>query len=76
MSLVEQLWRHVKVTQDERKQFAPPGASNLWADLNQARYLLHAQALEIGDLREAVGYLADVVEGLQARLNNLEGTNP
>ena len=72
MSLVDQVWGHVKASQQDRITLAPPRATNIWEDLTKLQGLTHAQSLEIGDLREAVNYLADVVESLQTRLDRLE----
>lgn len=68
MSLIDELWEHVKATEKDRRILAPPRATDLWDDLTQLRALVHAQSLEIGDLREAVSYLADVTESLKCRL--------
>jgi ubiquinone biosynthesis protein UbiJ len=56
MSLVEQLWRHVKATEVERLSASPPRIT----------------PLELGDLREAINHLTDIVESLQTRLDHLE----
>lgn len=72
MGLTEELWRHIKATQQDRMTLAPPRPEDLWQDLGQARVLIHVQSLEIGDLREAVSYLADTIESLQTRLSHLE----
>lgn len=72
MNLVDQMWAYVKATQQDRMTMVPPRAGDLWDDLTKVRRVVHGQALEIGDLREAVSYLADVVESLQARLEDQE----
>jgi predicted nuclease with TOPRIM domain len=50
--------------------------TNLWVDLNEAHKKIHAQEMELGDLKEAVSYLAGVVENLQDRLSELEKEFP
>lgn len=50
----------------------PPRATDIWEDLTAARMEAHVQSLEIGDLREAVSYLAGVVEALTNRVKDLE----
>ena len=72
MNLIDQMWEHVQATENDRKTMPPPGAKDLWADLNQARYLLNAQSTEISDLREALCFLAETVESLKVRLTELE----
>ena len=72
MNLVDRMWAYVKATQQDRMTMVPPRAGDLWDDLTKARRVIHGQRLEIEDLREAISYLADVVESLQARLENLE----
>lgn len=68
MSLADQMWGWVKATQQDRATLAPPRPEDLWESLNQAHLLIYAQELELGDLREAVTFLADTVQGLQDRL--------
>lgn len=72
MNVYNAMWEHIKATQNERLAPAPPRATDVWQDLNRAHNLIHAQSIAIGDLQEAVDYLADVITGLRNRLTQLE----
>lgn len=49
-----------------------PHPTDLWEDLNRARIQIYAQSLELGDLREAINFLANTIQGLQDRLEDSE----
>lgn len=62
------MWACVKATQLNRVTLMPPHPTDLWEDLNQAYLQLHVQSLELGDLREAINFLAEIIQGLKNRL--------
>lgn len=75
MSLIDDLWRHVRATGQDRTVPPPLKPTNLWQDLDSVRAMVATQRAQQLDLVEAVGYLAGVVEALQAKINALEAGN-
>ena len=75
MSISEQMWARAEAAKEVRTIPAPPRARDLWADLDSALRALHIQQAELHDLREAISFLAETMEGLKTGLSELERGN-